>query len=133
MLDVGDVRHAVHQLGDVGGSAGGFEFAAAVELVGERYQIDSLLSLAQRNHLLVDAPVMIVEEILGLEDFDGRIQRVVVDKNRAENAACRPVDINKLVDMMEKLSNLRWRSILSRSGRDKYLRAHNPPSADERK
>ena len=89
MLDVGDMRHAVHQLRDVSGTAGGFEFAAAVELVGERHQVYGLLRLTERDHLLVDAPVMIVEEIFGLEFLERGIERVVVEQDRAQDAALR--------------------------------------------
>ena len=89
MLDVGDVRHAVHQLSDVGGTAGGFQFAAAVKLVGESHQVDGLLRLSQGNHLLVDAPVMIVKEIFGLQFFERGVERVVVEQDRAQDAALR--------------------------------------------
>src|SRR6266853_2282967 len=89
MLDVGDVRHAVHELGDIGGTAGGFQIAAAVKLVGERYQVDGLLRLAEGDHLLVDAPVMIVEEVFGFELLECGVERVVVEQDRAQDAALR--------------------------------------------
>ncbi len=87
VLDVGDVRHAVHQLRDVGRAADGFQFAAALQLLGERHQVDGLLRFAESDHLLVDAPVMIVEEILGLELLDGGVEGVVVEQDRAQDAA----------------------------------------------
>src|SRR6266853_2917821 len=89
MLDVGDVRHAVHELGDIGGTAGGFQIAAAVKLVGERYQVDGLLRLTEGDHLLVDAPVMIVEEVFGFELLECGVERVVVEQDRAQDAALR--------------------------------------------
>src|SRR5712664_182339 len=89
MLDVGNVRHAVHQLRDVGVAAGGFELAAAVELVGEGHQVDGLLRLAEDDHLLVDAPVVIVKEVFGLQLFERGVERVVVEQDRAEDAALR--------------------------------------------
>ena len=89
VLDVGDVRHAVHQLRDVRRAADRFQFAAALQLLGQRHEIDGLLRFAERDHLLVDAAVMIVEKIFGLELFDGGIDGVVVEQDRAENAALR--------------------------------------------
>ena len=87
VLDVGDVRHAVHQLRDVRRAADRFQFAAALQLLGERHEIDRLLRFAERDHLLINAAVMIVEKILRLELLDGGIDGVVVEQDRAEDAA----------------------------------------------
>src|SRR5467141_4579554 len=89
MPDVGDVRHAIHQLRDIGVAAGGFELADAVELVGERHHIDDLLRLAENDHLLVDAPVVIVKEVFRFQLFERGVECVVVEQDRAEDAALR--------------------------------------------
>ena len=43
VLDVGDARHAVGERGEIGRAAGGVEIAAAVQLFGERDEVDGLL------------------------------------------------------------------------------------------
>src|SRR2546428_7011339 len=87
VFDVGDVRHAVEKLREIGSAAGGFELAVAMQLFGEGHQVNGLLALVQRDHLLKDAPVMVVEEIFGTQLFDGRVNGVVVHQDGAEDAA----------------------------------------------
>ena len=68
-------------------SARGLQLALAMQLVGERNQVDGLLRLAQLDHLAENAPVLIEEEILGLQLFDRRVQRVVIEQDGAQHAA----------------------------------------------
>jgi hypothetical protein len=55
-----------------------------VEFLGEGDEIDGLLSLAEGNHLGEDATMLVEEEILGLEIFDGGVEGVVVEEDGAE-------------------------------------------------
>ena len=48
-----------------------------------------MLRFSQRNHALENPPVRIEKEIIGLQFLDRRIQRVIVEQNRAKNAALR--------------------------------------------
>ncbi len=89
VLDVRDVRHAVHQLRDVCRAADRFQFAAALQLLGQSDEVDGLLRLPEDDHLLVDAPVVIVKEVLWLELLDGGIDGVVVEQDRTQDAAFR--------------------------------------------
>ena len=50
VLDVGDARQAVGELRNVGHAAGGFEFAAAVQVFHQRDDVDGLLLFAQLHH-----------------------------------------------------------------------------------
>ena len=42
-------------------------------------------ALAERDHLLEDAPVRVAEEIARVDDLGGLVERVVVDQDRAEH------------------------------------------------
>ena len=53
----------------------------------QRHQIDGVLRFSERNHLLEDVPVLREEEILGFQRFNGGVQCVVVEQNRAEDGA----------------------------------------------
>ena len=87
MFDVRNARHAVGQGGKVRRAAGCLQFAAAVQLFGERYQVDGLLALAEGDHLHVNAAMLIEEEIFRTDIFNGGIQGVVVEQNGAKNRA----------------------------------------------
>ena len=87
VLDVGDARHAVGERSEIGRAAGGFEFAVAVQLFGERDEVDGLLRFAERDHLHEDAAVLIEKEIFGAQIFDSGVERVVVEHDGAENGA----------------------------------------------
>ena len=48
-----------------------------------------MLRFSQSNHALENPPVRIEKEVIRLKFLDRRIQRVIVEQNRAENAALR--------------------------------------------
>jgi len=87
VFDVRDARHAVHQLRQIGGAAGGFQVSLAVQLLGERHQVDGLLRFAKHDHLLEDAAVLVEEKVLGLELLDCRVEGVVIQQDGAQHAA----------------------------------------------
>ncbi len=64
-----------------------FSLTMRVQLFGEGHQVNGLLALVQRHHLLKDAPMMVVEEIFGTQLFDGHVNGVVVHQDGAEDAA----------------------------------------------
>jgi hypothetical protein len=45
------------------------------------------LRFAQHDHVNKNAPVLVEEEILGLQLLNGRIEGVIVEQNRSEHAA----------------------------------------------
>ena len=85
VLDVGRTRHAVGQRRDVGGSADLVEVAGASKLLLERDEIDRVAALAERDHLVEDAPVRVAEEVARVDQLRGVIERLVVDQDRAED------------------------------------------------
>src|SRR5215472_1045703 len=87
VLDVGYARHAIDQRGQIRRATGGIEFAPAVQFLGEGDQIDGLLRLTERDHLLEDVTVLREEEILDLEGLDGGVEGVIVDKDSPEYGA----------------------------------------------
>ncbi len=66
-----------------------------MELFCKRDQVNGLLALAQRDHLRVDAPMLVQEEILGTQILDRGIEGVVIQKNRAEDGALRVQVVRK--------------------------------------
>ena len=58
MLHVRNPRHPVHQLRQIRRASGRFQFAASVQFLRQRHEVDGLLRSRQRNHLLVDVPVL---------------------------------------------------------------------------
>ena len=58
-----------------------------MQFVGQGHEVDGLLAFAKRNHVCKDATVLIEEKIFGSQRFDGGVQRVVVEKNSAEDGA----------------------------------------------
>ena len=58
-----------------------------LQIFHQRDRIDGLLLLAELHHALEDVPVLRQKEILRAQDLDGGIERVIVEQDRAENAA----------------------------------------------
>ena len=58
-----------------------------MEVFGQRDEVDCLLLFSELNHALVNAAVLVEKEILGAQLFNGRVQRVIVEQNRAEDTA----------------------------------------------
>jgi hypothetical protein len=58
-----------------------------MQLFGERDEIDRLLRFAKRDHLHENTAMLIEEKIFGAKILDRGVQRVVVEKNGAENGA----------------------------------------------
>ena len=89
VLDVGRARHAVDERGDVGRAADLVELAGPPELFLQRDQIDGVAALGELDHLVEDAAVGVAEEIVGVDDLGGEVERVVVQQDRAEDGALR--------------------------------------------
>ena len=87
MLHVGHARQTIRKLRKVCDAAGSFQLAAAREVFHQRDHVDGLLLLAKLDHALEYLAMLRQEEILGADFFDGSVQRVVIQQNRAENAA----------------------------------------------
>ena len=87
VLDIRDSRHAIHELREIRRAARRIEFAAAMQILGERDQIDGLLRFSEGHHPLEDAAMLVEEEIVGAKLLHRRVQHVVVEQNSAENAA----------------------------------------------
>ena len=86
VLDVRRTRHAVRERRNVGGTADFLELPGPRELVLERDQVDRLAAIGEPDHLLEDAPVRIAEEVGGVDDLGGLIERLVVDEHRTKHA-----------------------------------------------
>ncbi len=84
VLDVRNLRHAVRQRRQVRRAPGRFQVPLAIQLLGQRHQVDRLLHLAQRDHLREHAPVLVQKKIFRPQMLDRRIQRIVIQQNRAE-------------------------------------------------
>ena len=80
-----DRRHAIDERGDVGRPADLIELAGLGQRLLQRDEIDRLVPVAEHDHLLEDAAVRVTEEIAGRDDFDGEVERFVVDQHRAEH------------------------------------------------
>ena len=63
VLDVGRSRDAVGQRGDVGGPADLLELPGARQLLLQRDEINRVTALAERDHLVEDAPMRVAEEV----------------------------------------------------------------------
>jgi hypothetical protein len=59
----------------------------AVQLFGERDEVDGLLGFAERDHLQENAAVLIEKEIFGAQILDGGVERVIVEQDGAEDGA----------------------------------------------
>ena len=64
-----------------------YAFAKAMQLFRQRDEIDRLLRFAERDHLQEDAAMLIEEKVFSAKIFNRRIQRIVVEQNRAEDGA----------------------------------------------
>ena len=84
VLDVGAARHAVGERRDVGGAADFLELARSLQLVLQRDQVDGVVALAERDHLVEDAAMRIAEEVARVDQLGGVVERLVVDQDRAE-------------------------------------------------
>ena len=89
MLDVADVGHAVEERREVGGAADLFDRARAVELVLERQHVDLGRALGELAHGGVDAPMVVREEVVGVEDRDDEVERRRIEQDGSENGALR--------------------------------------------
>ena len=85
VLDVGAARHAVGERRDVGGTADLLELARSRQLVLQRDEIDGVVALAERDHLVEDAAMRVAEEVARVDQLGGVVERLVVDQDRAEN------------------------------------------------
>ena len=79
------MRKAVDERRDVGRAAHFVQLACARELLFQRDEVDGVAALAELHHLFEDAAMGIAKKIARVQDFSGRIERVVVDQNRAED------------------------------------------------
>src|SRR5713101_2999294 len=95
MLDVRNLGHAVGERRQIRSAARRLEFAPAVQFFCKRDQVNGLLALAQRDHLRVDAPMLVQEEILGTQILDRGIEGVVIQENRAKDGALRVQVVRK--------------------------------------
>ena len=107
VLDVGRARHAVDERGDVGRAADLVELARPPELLLQRDEIDRVVALRQLDHLVEDAPVRVAEEIVGVDDLGGEVERVVVQQDRAEH---RPLGLEIVRQRAFGCSNVRPRA-----------------------
>jgi hypothetical protein len=85
VLDVGRARDAVGQRRDVGRAADLVELTGARELLLERDEVDGGAALAERDHLLEDAPVRIAEEVARVDQLRCVVERLVRNQNCAED------------------------------------------------
>ena len=86
VLDVGDVRHAVRERGEIGSAAGGFQFAAAVQFFGERDEVDGLLGFAESDHVRENVAVMREKKSSGLSVSTAALRALIVEQDGAEDA-----------------------------------------------
>ena len=87
MLHVGDARQPVRQLRKIRNPARSFQFAAPREVFHQRDDVNRLLLFSQLHHALKNLPVLRQKEIVRAHFLDRGVQRVVIQQNRAENAA----------------------------------------------
>ena len=58
-----------------------------MQILRQSNQINRLLRLSERNHPLENPPVRIEKEIISLKFLNSRIERVVIEQNRAKYRA----------------------------------------------
>ncbi len=87
MLDVCGARQPISQLREIGDAACCFQFAAPAEILHQRDGINGLLLFPQLDHALENLAMLRQEEIFRAQLFDGSIQRMVIEQDRAEDAA----------------------------------------------
>src|ERR1700678_349945 len=87
VFDVGDARQAVSELREVGDAARRFQFAAPGQVLHQGDDIDGLLPFAKLQHTLEDLAVLRKEKIVGFDLFHRGVQCMVIQQDRAEDAA----------------------------------------------
>src|SRR5215469_43749 len=87
VLHIRHARDAGGELRNVWGPAHCLEFAAPVQVFRERNEIKGLLLFAKADHPFVNSPVLIEEKIVAAQLFNRCVERVVVEQDRAEDAA----------------------------------------------
>jgi hypothetical protein len=85
VLDVGRSRYAVGQRRDVGRPPDLVQLPGPRQFFLQRDEVDGMTAFAERHHLVEDAAVRITEEVLGVDQLGGVVERVVVDQDRAED------------------------------------------------
>ena len=87
MLHIRNPRHPIHKLRQIRRPARRLQFPAAMQILSQRHEVNRMLRFSQRNHALENPPVRIEKEVISLKFLDRRIQRVIVEQNRAKNAS----------------------------------------------
>jgi hypothetical protein len=87
VIDVGNARNAVEELGEVRRASRGVEFAAAAKGLAEGDDVDGLLGFGELDHALEYASMRIEEEIGWPELFHRGVESVIIDQHRAKDAA----------------------------------------------
>jgi hypothetical protein len=85
VLDVGRTRDAIGERGDIGRTADVIELPRPGELLFQRDEVDRIVALIERHHLVEDAAVRVAIEIVAIDHLRGEVERVVVDQDRAED------------------------------------------------
>ena len=85
VLDVGGPWHAVGQRRHVGGPADFVEIAATRQLFLQGDEVDRLVPLVERHHLVEDPAMRVAVEVARIDDLHGLIERVVVDEDGAKH------------------------------------------------
>ena len=83
--DVGGGRDAGGELGDVSRAADRFELAARAQRVGHRDGVDRLVAVRQLGHHAKDLAMRLAIEVVGVEDFEGLVDGLVLEQDRAEH------------------------------------------------
>ena len=89
VLDVGRARQPVGQARHVGGPPDALELVGALEGVHERHEVDRAGVVHQVAHPPEDPPVALEIEVLRAHDLQRRVDRLVVEQDRAQDGALR--------------------------------------------
>src|SRR5437660_3785090 len=89
LLDAGDVRQSVGQIGEKQHSARRIERVIATQFVGYQNRINLRAALEQSNHRQKDAPVRRHIKIRRLQQFNRLRDQCVVENDGAENCSLR--------------------------------------------
>src|SRR5262249_21929670 len=84
MAGIGGGGHTSSEFRDIAGTAHPFEHAAGRERVGEGDRVNRLIALAQRDHRAKYLAMRLAIKILGGQNLDSLIDRVVVEQNCAQ-------------------------------------------------
>jgi hypothetical protein len=82
--EVGGGGRLLHQHGEGGGTAHRLQIVLALELLGQRDEIDGLVALEEHEHGVEDLPVPLLVEVGGAEDLDRLGQALALEQNGAE-------------------------------------------------